>query len=170
MQEKTDSHKTYERLQEQLRLVLPSLSQTEQKILTMRFGLDTGYSCTLEEVCLCFGMTQLQIRTVEAKALLRLKKMGVSPFTGIENTETENQTKKLLGRKKNMEVIGILKSLPTQEQEIVRAYYGLVDDICVDKNELCKRFMINLNYLDKIVKKVKRRLDHKPDLFSTIQV
>ncbi|MDR1106044.1 MAG: RNA polymerase sigma factor RpoD [Treponema sp.] len=60
-------------LQEQLTGVLATLPTREQEVLKMRFGLDDGYSLTLEEVGLCFNVTRERIRQIEAKALRRLR-------------------------------------------------------------------------------------------------
>ncbi len=60
-------------LQEQISEVLSSLPPREQEVLKMRFGLDDGYSLTLEEVGLCFEVTRERIRQIEAKALRRLR-------------------------------------------------------------------------------------------------
>jgi RNA polymerase primary sigma factor len=60
-------------LQEQLRQVLATLPPREQEVLKMRFGLDDGYSLTLEEVGLYFNVTRERIRQIEAKALRRLR-------------------------------------------------------------------------------------------------
>lgn len=61
-------------LKEQVVDVLSSLSDREQKILRMRFGLDGGKSHTLEEVGLEFAVTRERIRQIEAKALTKLRK------------------------------------------------------------------------------------------------
>jgi len=63
----------YTLLQEQLRSVLGTLPPREQEVLKMRFGLDDGYSLTLEEVGLYFNVTRERIRQIEAKALRRLR-------------------------------------------------------------------------------------------------
>jgi RNA polymerase primary sigma factor len=60
-------------LQEQLREVLETLPPREQEVLKMRFGLEDGYSLTLEEVGLYFEVTRERIRQIEAKALRRLR-------------------------------------------------------------------------------------------------
>ena len=60
-------------LQEQLRTVLKTLLPREQEVLKMRFGLEDGYSLTLEEVGLYFDVTRERIRQIEAKALRRLR-------------------------------------------------------------------------------------------------
>lgn len=60
-------------LQEQLREVLGTLPAREQEVLKMRFGLEDGYSLTLEEVGLYFNVTRERIRQIEAKALRRLR-------------------------------------------------------------------------------------------------
>lgn len=60
-------------LQEQLRDVLETLPPREQEVLKMRFGLEDGYSLTLEEVGLYFEVTRERIRQIEAKALRRLR-------------------------------------------------------------------------------------------------
>ena len=63
----------YTLLQEQLRSVLNTLPPREQEVLKMRFGLEGGYSLTLEEVGLYFNVTRERIRQIEAKALRRLR-------------------------------------------------------------------------------------------------
>ena len=67
------SQTAYTLLQEQLREVLNTLPPREQDVLKMRFGLDDGYSLTLEEVGLYFNVTRERIRQIEAKALRRLR-------------------------------------------------------------------------------------------------
>ncbi|QTQ13930.1 RNA polymerase sigma factor RpoD [Treponema parvum] len=63
----------YTLLREQLHNVLGTLPSREHEVLKMRFGLDDGYSLTLEEVGLCFNVTRERIRQIEAKALRRLR-------------------------------------------------------------------------------------------------
>ncbi len=60
-------------LQEQMQDVLKTLPPREQEVLKMRFGLEDGYSLTLEEVGLYFEVTRERIRQIEAKALRRLR-------------------------------------------------------------------------------------------------
>jgi RNA polymerase primary sigma factor len=60
-------------LKEQIDQVLITLPAREQKVLRMRFGLDDGYSHTLEEVGYIFKVTRERIRQIEAKALRRLR-------------------------------------------------------------------------------------------------
>lgn len=61
-------------LKEQVQGVLGSLSDREQKIIRMRFGLDNGKNHTLEEVGQEFAVTRERIRQIEAKALAKLRK------------------------------------------------------------------------------------------------
>ncbi|MDR3276697.1 MAG: RNA polymerase sigma factor RpoD [Treponema sp.] len=63
----------YTLLQEELSGVLSTLPVREQEVLKMRFGLEGGYSLTLEEVGLYFNVTRERIRQIEAKALRRLR-------------------------------------------------------------------------------------------------
>lgn len=67
------SKTAYRMLQEQLKTVLSTLPAREQDVLKMRFGLEDGYSLTLEEVGLYFDVTRERIRQIEAKALRRLR-------------------------------------------------------------------------------------------------
>jgi len=66
------SKTSYSLLQELICEVLDTLPEKEQKVLRMRFGLDDGYSHTLEEVGYVFNVTRERIRQIEAKALRRL--------------------------------------------------------------------------------------------------
>ena len=61
-------------LKEQVQAALGALSDREQKIIRMRFGLDNGKSHTLEEVGQEFAVTRERIRQIEAKALAKLRK------------------------------------------------------------------------------------------------
>ena len=61
-------------LKEQIKDLLGTLSEREQKIVRMRFGLDNGKSHTLEEVGQEFAVTRERIRQIEAKALAKLRK------------------------------------------------------------------------------------------------
>lgn len=61
-------------LKEQVQAILSTLSEREQKILKMRFGLESGKSHTLEEVGQEFAVTRERIRQIEAKALAKLRK------------------------------------------------------------------------------------------------
>lgn len=61
-------------LKEQVQAILSTLSDREQKIIKMRFGLETGKSHTLEEVGQEFAVTRERIRQIEAKALAKLRK------------------------------------------------------------------------------------------------
>ena len=64
---------TYTLLREQLTEVLDTLSEREQKVLRLRFGLDDGRPRTLEEVGRDFNVTRERIRQIEAKALRKLR-------------------------------------------------------------------------------------------------
>jgi RNA polymerase primary sigma factor len=63
----------FKMLQEEIITILKTLPPREQDVLKMRFGLDDGYSLTLEEVGLYFNVTRERIRQIEAKALRRLR-------------------------------------------------------------------------------------------------
>lgn len=63
----------YALLQEQLKEVLNTLNDREQKVLRLRFGLDDGRARTLEEVGKKFDVTRERIRQIEAKALRKLR-------------------------------------------------------------------------------------------------
>ena len=60
-------------LKEQLTEVLSTLTEREQKVLRLRFGLDDGRARTLEEVGREFNVTRERIRQIEAKALRKLR-------------------------------------------------------------------------------------------------
>ena len=60
-------------LKEQLEEVLGTLTEREQKVLTLRFGLEGGRARTLEEVGKEFNVTRERIRQIEAKALRKLR-------------------------------------------------------------------------------------------------
>ena len=60
-------------MRERLKEVIYTLSEREQKVLKLRFGVDDGYPRTLEEVGTMFNVTRERIRQIEAKALRKLR-------------------------------------------------------------------------------------------------
>ncbi|MBO8442011.1 MAG: RNA polymerase sigma factor RpoD [Firmicutes bacterium] len=68
-----EDHATYELLKEQLESVLDTLTDREENVLRLRFGLNDGRTRTLEEVGKKFGVTRERIRQIEAKALRKLR-------------------------------------------------------------------------------------------------
>ncbi len=68
-----EQHASYEMLKEQLEQVLETLTDREENVLRLRFGLDDGRTRTLEEVGKVFGVTRERIRQIEAKALRKLR-------------------------------------------------------------------------------------------------
>lgn len=65
---------TSQLLKEQVKDMLSSLTEREQKIIKLRFGIEDGKSHTLEEVGQEFAVTRERIRQIEAKALAKLRK------------------------------------------------------------------------------------------------
>ena len=61
------------RWKEQLEEVLDTLTEREENVLRLRFGLEDGRTRTLEEVGQVFGVTRERIRQIEAKALRKLR-------------------------------------------------------------------------------------------------
>lgn len=68
-----DENAAYELLKEQLEDVLDTLTDREENVLRLRFGLDDGRQRTLEDVGKVFGVTRERIRQIEAKALRKLR-------------------------------------------------------------------------------------------------
>jgi len=68
-----EEYTTIEMLKEELSGVLLTLTEREEKVLRLRFGLDDGQCRTLEEVGQVFNVTRERIRQIEAKALRKLR-------------------------------------------------------------------------------------------------
>ena len=79
-----DEATIYDNLRVNLSRVLKTLTPREEKVLRMRFGLDTSLDLTLEEVGESFAVTRERIRQIEAKALKKLqhssRRNQLSPF------------------------------------------------------------------------------------------
>lgn len=65
-------------LREQLDEVLDTLTDREENVLRLRFGLDDGKMRTLEDVGKVFNVTRERIRQIEAKALRKLRHQAVA--------------------------------------------------------------------------------------------
>jgi RNA polymerase primary sigma factor len=73
-------------LRDLIKEIMIDLSDREQQILKMRFGLEDGVSHTLEEVGKAFGVTRERIRQIEAKALEKIREHGkAAALEGFEN-------------------------------------------------------------------------------------
>ena len=68
-----EEYTTAELLKEELSGVLETLTEREEKVLRLRFGLEDGQCRTLEEVGQIFGVTRERIRQIEAKALRKMR-------------------------------------------------------------------------------------------------
>ena len=68
-----DQYANNELLKDEIDLVLGTLTEREEKVLRLRFGLEDGRTRTLEEVGKEFDVTRERIRQIEAKALRKLK-------------------------------------------------------------------------------------------------
>ncbi|MBN2684942.1 MAG: RNA polymerase sigma factor RpoD [Pontiellaceae bacterium] len=71
--EKPDEMTAFSLLKEKIGDVLQTLTEREQEVLTLRFGLVDGYPRTLEEVGRKFNVTRERIRQIEAKALRKMR-------------------------------------------------------------------------------------------------
>ena len=68
-----EEYATNELLKDEISEVLLTLTEREEKVIRLRFGLEDGKSRTLEEVGQMFGVTRERIRQIEAKALRKLR-------------------------------------------------------------------------------------------------
>ena len=68
-----EEYATNELLKDEIAEVLLTLTEREEKVIRLRFGLEDGKSRTLEEVGQMFGVTRERIRQIEAKALRKLR-------------------------------------------------------------------------------------------------
>jgi len=64
---------SYRLMQEQIESVLSTLTDREEKVLRLRFGIGGGFSRTLEEVGTIFNVTRERVRQIETKALNKLR-------------------------------------------------------------------------------------------------
>lgn len=167
----------FEKLQEQLRSILTSLTPFEQDVITMRFGLKNGYSLSLEEVGKKFDITKEDIRRIEAKALRCVSLKEKNP----KNLNAQNSIQKKPLSDFQNDVLNIINSLTTREQKIARIKYGLDTGIELSDEEVLERFrlvtksqkvyvLLKQDELSKVIEKVNRRISHKPDEFINIKI
>ena len=76
--ESADEAVEYESLQKGIYGIISSLKEREQKVITLRFGLDGNEKQTLENIGKIYGVTKECIRQTEARALAKLKSNGLS--------------------------------------------------------------------------------------------
>ena len=60
-------------LKEKVNEVLETLTEREKRVILLRFGIEDGCPCTLEEVGMEFNVTRERVRQIEAKALRKLR-------------------------------------------------------------------------------------------------
>ena len=159
MEKKTgNSREEFEKLQNDLRSILPQMTPFERDVLTMRFGLDGKYSHSFEDVEKKFNITKERIRQIEVKAIYSIQKKKKSLST---NSNPQDAIK------------SILNSLTTREQSIVKMKYGIETGVELSDEELINKphfYTITKEELDKIKEKVKRRIEHKPDEIMNIML
>ena len=68
-----EEYATNEMLKDEISDILLTLTEREEKVIRLRFGLEDGKARTLEEVGQIFGVTRERIRQIEAKALRKLR-------------------------------------------------------------------------------------------------
>ena len=68
-----EEYTTNELLKDEIDDILLTLTEREEKVIRLRFGLEDGKARTLEEVGQMFGVTRERIRQIEAKALRKLR-------------------------------------------------------------------------------------------------
>ena len=68
-----EEYAVYKLLKDEIAEVLLTLTEREEQVLRLRFGLEDGTPRTLEEVGNMFGVTRERIRQIEAKALRKLR-------------------------------------------------------------------------------------------------
>ena len=143
--------KAYELLQEQLKQIINLLPDFDKEVISMRFGLEDDYSHTLEEVCSYFNIKRDTIRLIESNVLKLIK----------ERTENLSKNPKLSSFQEN--ILSIINSLPSNERLIVKTKYNLENGLSLSDDEILKKYSISHEQLNKIIDKVNRRINHKPD-------
>ena len=109
----------YNLLKEKFLNVLNTLTDRERNVLSLRFGLNDGYSRTLEEVGKAFNVTRERIRQIEAKALRKMRHpTRLRQFKGFLEGEIDQQQEasfdafqKPNRKKEKMELIAQLRQL-----------------------------------------------------------
>ena len=162
----------YSNLCKEITEILPFFTPFEQDVLSMRFGLNGGYSHTLDEVQRKFNISRERIRIIEMKVLRRMRRNKQKKEN---NNENKNNVIKYSSFQK--EVLNIMDSLTTREQEIAKTKYGLNSGVELSDEEVLQKFTISYNnkqystltheQLTTIIEKVIRRIEHKPDELSS---
>ena len=149
-------------LREQLDEVLDTLTDREENVLRLRFGLDDGKMRTLEDVGKVFNVTRERIRQIEAKALRKLRHPSRSKQLKdfIEDEVIENPvdyTTRVVLREQLDEV---LDTLTDREENVLRLRFGLDDGKMRTLEDVGKVFNVTRERIRQIEAKALRKLRH----------
>lgn len=166
MDNKIDS-KTYRILQDQLRSILENLLPFEQEVIRMRFGLDDGYSYTIDDICRNLTTTRDIVQNIEAKVVKIFETYPNDSKTKIQKKHiSEDIKKKVIAKVRLMrmreKVPYILDSLKPCEQKVVKMYYAVDGGDFPPMESVCHLCGITEEEFLHIKVKVLRRVSHLP--------
>lgn len=153
------------RYEKGLQLILPMLPPFEQDVLTMLHGLDGNSPQTRKEVSEKLNISMESIIEIYSNAAFLVIRTVLQKYDSIDFSADKKKLEKYFTPNQE-DINDILSSFTTYEKKVIKAKYGLESKHELSDEELLEKFSntnLSQKNLDSQIKRVKRRIEHKPD-------
>lgn len=153
------------RYEKGLQLILPMLPPFEQDVLTMLHGLDGNPPQTRKAISEKLSISIGSIIEINSNAAFLMIRAILQKYDSIDFSADKKKLEKYFTPNQE-DINDILSSFTTYEKKVIKAKYGLESKHELSDEELIEKFsntnLTQMN-LDSQIKRVKRRIEHKPD-------
>lgn len=153
------------RYEKGLQLILPMLPPFEQDVLTMLHGLDGNSPQTRKEVSEKLNISMESIIEIYSNAAFLVIRTVLQKYDAIDFSTDKKKLEKYFTPNQE-DINDILSSFTTYEKKVIKAKYGLESKHELSDEELLEKFSntnLSQKNLDSQIKRIKRRIEHKPD-------
>ena len=153
------------RYEKGLQLILPMLSPFEQDVLTMLHGLDGNSPQTRKVVSEKLNISMESIIEIYSNAAFLVIRTVLQKHDAIDFSADKKKLEKYFTPNQE-DINDILSSFTTYEKKVIKAKYGLESKHELSDEELLEKFSntnLSQKNLDSQIKRIKRRIEHKPD-------